>query len=322
LTPLIRPFISVHRPFDTIWPAIALGAAYFPARAYEDSVMTTLVSLKGIVKGYIRGKQRVEVLHGMDLEIQAGEFLALMGPSGSGKTTLLNLIGGIDRADEGELLVAGERINVLSARALAQWRAHHVGFVFQFYNLMPLLTAEENVELPLLVTNLTKSQRSAHVKAVLELVGLADRASHKPAELSGGQQQRVAVARALVADPLLLLCDEPTGDLDREMAGQILDLLQMVNREQHKTIVMVTHDPKAAERATRQLHLDKGRLIQTQEWRREVLPLDLDWRGDIAVGVREEHVSIGCGAARIRGFSCAVQCGIEREPIAGCRCHA
>jgi len=223
--------------------------------------MAALVSLRGIVKSYIRGKQRVEVLHGMDLEIGAGEFLALMGPSGSGKTTLLNLIGGIDRADKGDLLVAGEHINTLTARELARWRAHHVGFVFQFYNLMPLLTAEQNVELPLLMTNLSKAQRSANVKAALELVGLADRAFHKPAELSGGQQQRVAIARALVADPVLLVCDEPTGDLDREMAEQILDLLQIVNRDQQKTIVMVTHDPKAAERATRQVHLDKGRLI-------------------------------------------------------------
>jgi putative ABC transport system ATP-binding protein len=226
------------------------------------STMTALVSLQGIVKRYTRGKQRVQVLHGIDLEIQAGEFLALMGPSGSGKTTLLNLIGGIDRAEEGNLLVAGERINTLTARELANWRARHVGFVFQFYNLMPLLTAEQNVELPLLMTNLSKSQRRANVKAALELVGLADRASHRPAELSGGQQQRVAIARALVADPVLLVCDEPTGDLDREMAEQILDLLQIVNREQRKTIIMVTHDPKAAERATRQLHLDKGRLIQ------------------------------------------------------------
>src|SRR5258708_22904896 len=225
--------------------------------------MAALVSLRYIVKSYIRGKQRVEVLHGMNLEIGAGEFLALMGRSGSGKTTLLNLIGGIDRADKGDLLVAGEHINTLTARELARWRAHHVGFVFQFYNLMPLLTAEQNVELPLLMTNLSKAQRSANVKAALELVGLADRASHKPAELSGGQQQRVAIARALVADPTLLVCDEPTGDLDREMAEQILDLLQIVNREQHKTIIMVTHDPKAAERATRQLHLDKGRLIGT-----------------------------------------------------------
>ena len=223
--------------------------------------MTALVSLQGIVKSYIRGKQRVEVLHGMDLEIEAGEFLALMGPSGSGKTTLLNLIGGIDRADSGDLLVAGEHINTLTTRELARWRAHHVGFVFQFYNLMPLLTAEQNVELPLLMTDLSKAQRRANVRAALELVGLADRASHKPSELSGGQQQRVAIARALVADPVLLVCDEPTGDLDREMAEQILDLLQIVNREQQKTIVIVTHDPKAAGRAMRQVHLDKGRLI-------------------------------------------------------------
>jgi putative ABC transport system ATP-binding protein len=224
--------------------------------------MTSLVSLHGIVKRYTRGKQRVQVLHGIDLEIRAGEFLALMGPSGSGKTTLLNLIGGIDRADAGDLLVGGERINALSERELARWRARHVGFVFQFYNLMPLLTAEQNIELPLLMTGLSKAQRRANVKAALELVGLADRASHKPAELSGGQQQRVAIARAIVADPVLLVCDEPTGDLDREMAAQILDLLEIVNREQHKTIIMVTHDPKAAERAKRQLHLDKGRLIQ------------------------------------------------------------
>jgi putative ABC transport system ATP-binding protein len=224
--------------------------------------MTALVSLKGIVKSYIRGKQRVEVLHGMELEIRAGEFLALMGPSGSGKTTLLNLIGGIDRADKGDLLVAGEQINTLTSRELARWRARHVGFVFQFYNLMPLLTAEQNVELPLLMTHLSKAQRSANVKGALELVGLADRAFHKPAELSGGQQQRIAIARALVADPVLLVCDEPTGDLDREMAEQILDLLQIVNREQQKTIVMVTHDPKAAARATRQVHLDKGRLME------------------------------------------------------------
>jgi putative ABC transport system ATP-binding protein len=220
-----------------------------------------LVSLKGIVKRYVRGKQRVQVLHGIDLQIRAGEFLALMGPSGSGKTTLLNLIGGIDHADEGELRVGEQRIDGMGARELAQWRARHVGFVFQFYNLMPLLTAEQNVELPLLITNLSKKQRAVNVRAALELVGLADRASHKPAELSGGQQQRVAIARALVADPTLLVCDEPTGDLDRDMAEQILDLLQIVNREQQKTIIMVTHDPKAAERATRQLHLDKGRLL-------------------------------------------------------------
>ena len=223
--------------------------------------MTAVVSLRNIAKSYTRGKQRVEVLHALDLEIQAGEFLALMGPSGSGKTTLLNLIGGIDRSDQGDLEVAGERISALASRELTRWRASHVGFVFQFYNLMPLLSAEKNVELPLLLTNLSKPQRHANVRAALELVGISDRRSHKPAELSGGQQQRVAIARALVADPTLLVCDEPTGDLDRQTAQQILDLLQMVNQEQGKTIVMVTHDPKAAERATRQLNLDKGRLI-------------------------------------------------------------
>ena len=223
--------------------------------------MSALVSLKAVRKSYVRGKQRVEVLRGMDLEIEEGEFLALMGPSGSGKTTLLNLIGGIDRADDGELVVGNDRINALSRRELARWRSHSVGFVFQFYNLMPLLTAAQNVELPLLITTLSKAERAANVRAALELVDLADRATHRPAELSGGQQQRVAIARALVADPVLLVCDEPTGDLDRDMADQILGLLQAVNREQRKTIVMVTHDPKAAERATRCLHLDKGQLV-------------------------------------------------------------
>ena len=226
--------------------------------------MAAVVSLKNVIKCYVRGAQRVEVLHGLSLEIEEGEFLALMGPSGSGKTTLLNLVAGIDRPDQGDIVVAGERISSHSSRQLARWRARHVGYVFQFYNLMPLLTAEQNVELPLLLTNLSKAQRSANVRTALHLVGLSDRGSHKPAELSGGQQQRVAIARALVADPTLLVCDEPTGDLDRDMAEQILDLLQLVNREQGKTIVMVTHDPKAAERATRQLHLDKGRLMGVQ----------------------------------------------------------
>jgi len=226
--------------------------------------MAAVVSLKNVIKCYVRGAQRVEVLHGLSLEIEEGEFLALMGPSGSGKTTLLNLVAGIDRPDQGDIVVAGERISSHSSRQLARWRARHVGYVFQFYNLMPLLTAEQNVELPLLLTNLSKAQRSANVRTALHLVGLSDRGSHKPAELSGGQQQRVAIARALVCDPTLLVCDEPTGDLDRDMAEQILDLLQLVNREQGKTIVMVTHDPKAAERATRQLHLDKGRLMGVQ----------------------------------------------------------
>ena len=223
--------------------------------------MTTLVSVKNVVKRYTRGKQKVEVLHGLDLAIETGEFLALMGPSGSGKTTLLNLIGGLDRPDEGEIVVAGERIDKLSNRQLARWRARNVGFVFQFYNLMPMLTAERNVELPLLLTNLSRARRRQNVQAALQLVGLSDRASHKPSELSGGQQQRVAIARALVADPSLLVCDEPTGDLDRHTAEEILDLMRTLNRTQNKTIIMVTHDPKAAGYASRQLNVDKGQVV-------------------------------------------------------------
>src|ERR1700735_1879818 len=221
-----------------------------------------IVSLRNVDKRYVRGKQSVEVLQGLNLDIPKGDFVALMGPSGSGKTTLLNLIGGLDTPSSGEITVAGQRLDRLGSGPLARWRANHVGFVFQFYNLMPMLSAQRNVELPLLLTHLSSAQRKANAQAALTLVGLADRAKHKPNELSGGQAQRVAIARALVADPTLLVCDEPTGDLDREMAEQILDLLQIVNREQRKTIIMVTHDPKAAERATRQLHLDKGRLLQ------------------------------------------------------------
>ena len=223
--------------------------------------MTTLVSVKNVVKRYIRGKQKVEVLHRLNLDIEAGEFLALMGPSGSGKTTLLNLIGGLDRPDEGEIDVSGQRIDKLSNRELARWRARNVGFVFQFYNLMPMLTAERNVELPLLLTNLSRARRKQNVQAALQLVGLSDRASHKPSELSGGQQQRMAIARALVADPSLLVCDEPTGDLDRATAEEILNLMRTLNQQQKKTIIMVTHDPKAAEYASRQVHLDKGALL-------------------------------------------------------------
>ena len=219
-----------------------------------------LVELRNVVKRYKRGRQQVEVLHNLDLDIAAGEFLALMGPSGSGKTTLLNLIGGLDRPTEGEVTVGGEHIDDLSSGELAKWRARHVGFVFQFYNLMPTLSAEKNVELPLLLTHLNGAQRRQNVAAVLELVGLTDRRKHKPAELSGGQQQRVAIARALVADPTLLVCDEPTGDLDRETAEEILGLIQLLNREQGKTVIMVTHDPKAATFASRVLHLDKGAL--------------------------------------------------------------
>jgi putative ABC transport system ATP-binding protein len=230
------------------------------ARKSDAAAAQPLVSVKNVVKRYRRGKQAVEVLHDLSLDIAPGEFLALMGPSGSGKTTLLNLIGGLDLPTSGEVVVGDERIDRLSGGQLAKWRSRHVGFVFQFYNLMPTLTAAANVELPLLLTRLSKSQRKANVAAALELVGLTDRAKHKPNELSGGQQQRVAIARAIVADPTLLVCDEPTGDLDRENAEEILGLLQQLNREQGKTIIMVTHDPKAAEFASRIVHLDKGRL--------------------------------------------------------------
>ncbi|HEV2676296.1 MAG TPA: ABC transporter ATP-binding protein [Aliidongia sp.] len=222
--------------------------------------MSAIVTLKNVLKRYRRGKEQVEVLHSLDLTIEAGDFVAIMGPSGSGKTTLLNLIGGLDQPTEGEVSVAGERIDRLSGGQLAKWRARHVGFIFQFYNLMPMMTAERNVELPLLLTSLSRAERKRNVATALDIVGLGDRAKHKPSELSGGQQQRVAIARALVADPTLLVCDEPTGDLDRQTADEILHLLQLLNREQGKTIIMVTHDPKAAEFASRHLHVDKGQL--------------------------------------------------------------
>lgn len=227
--------------------------------------MGSVVSFRNVFKRYKRGTQQVEVLHGLNLEVESGEFLALMGPSGSGKTTLLNLIGGLDRADEGEVIVAKERIDLLSSGALAHWRARHVGFVFQFYNLLPVLTAARNIEVPLLLTRLSRAERRRSVHAALELVGLADRAKHKPAELSGGQQQRVAIARALVGDPTLLVCDEPTGDLDRQSAEDILELLGILNRRQGKTIIMVTHDPLAAAHASHLFHMDKGRLTTREE---------------------------------------------------------
>jgi putative ABC transport system ATP-binding protein len=219
-----------------------------------------LVEIRSVTKTYRRGGDLIEVLHGVDLDIPRGDFVALMGPSGSGKTTLLNLIGGLDRPTAGSIVVDGQRIDQLSSGALAQWRAANVGFVFQFYNLLPVLSAQRNVELPLLLTNLSGAQRRRHAEIALTLVGLADRARHKPKELSGGQEQRVAIARAIVSDPSLLVCDEPTGDLDRVTAHEILTLLQMLNRDHGKTIVMVTHDPKAAEYARRRLHLDKGTL--------------------------------------------------------------
>jgi putative ABC transport system ATP-binding protein len=221
-----------------------------------------IVSLKHVDKSYSRGKQSIEVLQDLNLDIAKGDFVALMGPSGSGKTTLLNLIGGLDTPTSGEITVAGQRLDQLRSGALARWRSTHVGFVFQFYNLMPMLTAQRNVELPLLLTNLSSAQRKAHALAALTLVGVADRAKHKPSELSGGQAQRVAIARALVADPTLLVCDEPTGDLDRKSADDVLHLLQVLNREHGKSIVMVTHDPKAAEFASHLLHMDKGSLLE------------------------------------------------------------
>jgi putative ABC transport system ATP-binding protein len=224
--------------------------------------MSALVSIRNLTKTYQRGPEKVAVLHGLDLDIAKGDFVALMGPSGSGKTTLLNLIGGLDTPTSGEIAVDGEHIGGLSAGQLAQWRSRHVGFVFQFYNLMPMLTAQRNVELPLLLTHLSGAQRKRNAEVALTLVGLADRMKHRPNELSGGQQQRVAIARAIVSDPTLLICDEPTGDLDRQSAEEILGLLQTLNREHGKTIVMVTHDPKAAEYASHTLHLDKGTLVE------------------------------------------------------------
>jgi len=221
-----------------------------------------IVRAKNVHKMFRRGSERIEVLQGVNLEIAKGEFLALMGPSGSGKTTLLNLIGGLDTPSDGSVEVAGVDISRMSGAALARWRSQNIGFVFQLYNLLPVLTAERNVELPLLLTRLSKAQRRKHVEIALKVVGLADRAKHYPRQLSGGQEQRVGIARAIVTDPTLLLCDEPTGDLDRKAGDEILDLLQALNREHGKTIIMVTHDPHAAERATQVLHLEKGTLME------------------------------------------------------------
>ncbi|HWG30823.1 MAG TPA: ABC transporter ATP-binding protein [Steroidobacteraceae bacterium] len=227
--------------------------------------MRTLVEIRNLSKVYSRGQQKLEVLHHIDLDIGASDFVALMGPSGSGKTTLLNLIGGLDSPTDGTIAVGGEHIERLGEDALAKWRAANVGFVFQFYNLLPMLTARRNVELPLLLTRLSAAERRRKAAIALELVSLTERAEHKPSELSGGQQQRVAIARAIVSDPQLLVCDEPTGDLDRQSAAEVLTLMQDLNRDHGKTIVMVTHDPKAAEFAHRTLHLDKGTLVDSPE---------------------------------------------------------
>ena len=223
----------------------------------------SLVQVRNVHKIFRRGGERIDVLQGVNLDIPRGDFLALMGPSGSGKTTLLNLIGGLDRPTEGAIEVAGERIEQLSGGRLSRWRARHIGFIFQLYNLLPVLTAERNVELPLLLTRLSRAQRKKHVATALAVVGLTDRAKHYPRQLSGGQEQRVGIARAIVTDPTLLLCDEPTGDLDRKSGDEILNLLQALNREHGKTIIMVTHDPHAAERARRVLHLDKSVLAES-----------------------------------------------------------
>ena len=219
-----------------------------------------IVDLSEVRKSYVKGREEVEVLTGIDLRVEEADFLALMGPSGSGKTTLLNIIGGIDSATSGSVQVSGQDLNGMSRRQLAKWRSENIGFVFQFYNLLPVLSARRNVELPLLLTKLSGKQRRSNADTALEIVGLEDRAGHKPGELSGGQQQRVAIARAIVADAPILVCDEPTGDLDRDTADEILELLEILNRDHGKTIVMVTHDPKAASHARHVVHLDKGQL--------------------------------------------------------------
>ena len=222
----------------------------------------SLVKIRDVHKHFSRGNERIDVLKGVTVDVQQGEFLALMGPSGSGKTTLLNLMGGLDKPTGGSIEIGGSRIDQLNGGDLARWRSRHIGFVFQLYNLLPVLTAERNVELPLLLTKLGKAERRKRAGIALKAVGLADRVKHYPRQLSGGQEQRVGIARAIVNDPTLLLADEPTGDLDRKAGDEILDLLQTLNKSHGKTIVMVTHDPHAAERATRTVHLEKGTLVE------------------------------------------------------------
>jgi len=221
-----------------------------------------LIQVRDLDKKYQRGSEEIHVLQGLNLDVDKGDFVAFMGPSGSGKTTLLNLLGGLDVPTSGAITVAGEEINRMSGRTLAAWRARHVGFIFQLYNLLPVLTAFQNVELPLLLTRLSKTERRKHVEAALSIVSLSDRMQHYPRQLSGGQEQRVAIARAIVADPTFLLCDEPTGDLDRKSADEIMELIERLVKEHGKTVLMVTHDPRAAERAQAILHLDKGALVE------------------------------------------------------------
>ena len=223
-----------------------------------------LFDLKNLAKRFVKGKESISIFEYLSMTLKKGDFVAIMGPSGSGKTTLLNMLGGVDQPTGGEIWFDGSRIDNLREGALAQWRANNIGFIFQFYNLMPVLNAHRNVELPLLLTNLSRKQRDQQVQTALKLVGLEDRAKHMPSEMSGGQQQRVAIARAMVSDPKLLLCDEPTGDLDRQTADEILEMLQLLNRDFGKTIMMVTHDPAAAKYATRTLHLDKGQFAEKE----------------------------------------------------------
>jgi putative ABC transport system ATP-binding protein len=224
----------------------------------------SLISVRNLGKNYRRGSEEIHVLQGLNLDVDAGDFVAFMGPSGSGKTTLLNLMGGLDVPSQGSIRVAGDEVTSMSAGKLTSWRARHVGFVFQMFNLIPVLTAFQNVELPLLLTSLSKSERRTHVESALTLVGLADRMKHYPRQLSGGQEQRVAIARAIVTDPTFLLCDEPTGDLDRKSADEVLELVQRLTEDHKKTVLLVTHDPLAAERAHSILHLDKGVLAEAQ----------------------------------------------------------
>ncbi len=282
--------------------------------------MTSLVNCNGVAKRYMRGNQPVDVLTTVDLQIESSDFIALMGPSGSGKTTLLNLLGGLDRPTRGTLEVSGAMLNTMTSAGLAHWRAANVGFVFQFYNLLPVLSAQHNVELPLLLTHLGAAQRQKNAATALQIVGLADRAKHKPAELSGGQQQRVAIARAIVADPKLLLCDEPTGDLDRATADEILALLQTLNREYGKTIVMVTHDPKAAEYARTVLHMDKGRLVHAAACHdavrsvvRESVPASHAYYAHAAVA--DDRVPAVHAAARHCGGVCGRRDGGRHGPV-------
>jgi putative ABC transport system ATP-binding protein len=244
------------------WLAVGVGPYGKGMKERERGMAETLVKIRDLHKIFRRGGERIDVLQGVHLDIPQGDFLALMGPSGSGKTTLLNLIGGLDTPTEGSVEVGGDRIDKMSGGKLALWRARHIGFIFQLYNLLPVLTAERNVELPLLLTKLSRADRKRRVAVALNVVGLSERAKHYPRQLSGGQEQRVGIARAIVTDPTLLLCDEPTGDLDRKSGDEILDLLQTLNRDHGKTIVMVTHDPHAAERARRTLHLEKGKLME------------------------------------------------------------